>query len=125
MAGQPVPFPVQLPSLGEGCQLPPVGQMLSEAAVSASTGPRTPLPRTRAKILWGHGEVGTLRTLPSQVVGLARNRSGEERRLPWLRRWGPVFSLSMVWSLDPVPSPFTVKESSNALRTNFLWTMPR
>lgn len=61
---------------------------------------------------------------PSQV-GLAWNQSGEGRQLPWLRGWDLGFSLPIVWSLDPVSSPFTVKESSNALRTSFLWTMPR
>lgn len=52
VAGQPVPFPVQLPSWGRGCQLPPVEQMLSEAAVSASTGPRIPPSQDRG---WGPG----------------------------------------------------------------------
>ena len=63
MAGQPVPFPVQLPSWGEGCQLPPVSQMLPEAAASASAGPRSPLPGTGAGLSGGPGEVGTLRPL--------------------------------------------------------------
>lgn len=63
MAGQPVLSQSSCHPGGEGCQLPPVGQMLSEAAVSASTGPRTPLPRTRAGTFWGLGEANTLRSL--------------------------------------------------------------
>lgn len=53
VAGRPVPFPAQLPSWGEGCQLPPVGQMLPEAAASASAGPRSPCPRTGAGLFPG------------------------------------------------------------------------
>lgn len=56
---------VQLPSGGGGVQLPPVGEMLSEAAVAASTG------------IWGPGEVGTLVLLLALPTGLVGKWSGE------------------------------------------------